>query len=199
MGQTCFYGVKVNGGRTISAKDVRQNKLKATRFSSLTPKLLVHIPALAEAADVRNRLEILPMHPVLGIDRQIPIKCLEEALSRIQLDTPGMVFMAFASEEFVRKEGRPHTLAELLPYLRESIKTFGESPVQKAFSYSSEGTRSVRVYLETLFHYRGAKPLSLHFDCFIKRNGEIGRIRLSFLLGEIVDENSPEGFEKYKN
>jgi hypothetical protein len=196
MSQICFYGVKVRGGRIISAKEARQDKLTSARFSSLTPKSLSLIPALAGAADVRDRLEILPVHPVSGQDQQVPVECLEEALGKIELDTRGMAFVSRKMEE---SEGRPHTLAELLPYLRESIATFGEAPVQDVFAFPSLGTKSIRAYLEVLFHYGGPKPLSLHFDCFLKRDGALDKIRLVFGLGEIVDENTPDRFSDFQN
>ncbi|MFA4858196.1 MAG: hypothetical protein WC901_00705 [Candidatus Margulisiibacteriota bacterium] len=195
MSPTYFYGVRTRQGRAVTSSGVREGISAATRFSKLTPELLAQIPALAMAADVRDRLEILPMHPIHEKDRQVPIECLTEALQIIQPDTRGM---AFVSEEFVRETGtRLRTLAELLPYLRESISTFGETPVRDPFRFPSMGTKSVRIYLEILFHYGGAKPLSLIFDCFIKRHKEIDKIRLSFILGDVIDESFGERFEKY--
>lgn len=196
MSRICFYGVKLRE-RTISSRGVREGAPSAAKFSKLTPRLLAQIPALSEAADVRDRLEILPVHPVYEEDRRVSIECLEEALRSIQADTRGM---AFVSEEFEREEGKqPCTLAELLPYLRESISTFGETPVRDEFTYPSQGTKSVRVYLGILFHYRGAKPLSIIFDCFIRRKEKIERIRIMFSLGEVIDESSAEKFERYED
>jgi len=203
MSGTAFYGLRLFsrfGGRAVSAKGVSAGTDSATRFTTLTSQLLAQIPAFREHPDVRARIEVLPMQSAVGtIDGLLPTELLEASLQGLELDTRGgMVFVTQEIEdELGGYDKRPKTLGALIPFLEESVRTYGDNNVIDHWTYAVSGTRSIRAYLNVLFHYGGTKPLALHFDCFVERAGEAHRIRTTFPLGELIDENTERGFRKF--
>lgn len=201
-----LYGLKLNDGRTRSAKGATPGSLSAASFTTLTAELLAQIPAFREFPGIRGQIEVLPMQAALReIGGQVPTDLLAAGLQGLELDTRGgMTFLTPAlREEFaIRYEGEsnwPKTLRGWIPFLQESADTFRGSFVKDPWNYSVSGNSSMRIYLSAMLHYHGPKPLALVLDIFIARSEIPHRIRTTFSIGELIDSTTEQEYESFSH